>query len=451
MIDAIVHYHDLVSPTDAPALKQFKKNIIPFLEKAMPDLARFSETYPEKAKELINHADADGDTALNCAASVGLTDLFNPLIHAGADINLEGSSTSFHHALIITDEKCGVSNYEILKLLIEALKSSGKFTQEELRDQINKKSNRLKSGQWIQQTALHKALSQPYKHHWKIVALLLEHGADPNVTNQDNQTALGLAIYLPFPESRDILTMIAAKTSIPNISECITQTGNAELKQLLEEQLSIRRHQQFLASTEQPPAPIVFTETEDAEAMLDFDFILSASRSTFGTAHPFNADIDYLIEPEHAQITESPEGDAHITPEISLPPVQTAVPSPATEMKKEMVSYSEQLETGDDPHATAETSMWVPSVERTQVPASPESPTPIDTTTKHTPPSGSETVPRAKTGFDSLQYQQTERRSTRLVALQTKEPETSQPAIQKGRKRKASTETPASKTKKIAG
>ncbi len=448
LIDAIVYYHDPVAPTDPPALKQFKKNIIPMLEKAISHLAQFAETYPEKAKELINHTDADGDTALHCAASTRLTDLFKPLLHAGAYISLESSSTAFHYALAVTKEQYGVSNYECLKLLIEAINASGKFTQQELRDQINKKSNSLKSGRLIQQTALHKALSWSYKYHWEIVTLLLEHGADPNVTDQDNQTTLDLAIKLPFTEeNHDILSMIASKTSTPNIKKCIAQTDNANQKQLLEKLLKIREHQQFLASTEQP---IVFAETEEAEPTLDWDFILSATQPTLEPAQPFTVDITCLTEPEHIQITESPGENASTTPETSSAPVQISVPPPAAEMQKETVSYSEQTERGDDLHTAVEASMCVPPVEITQASASPEPPTPVDTETKNATTSGSETAPPAKMGFDSQKYQQTERRSTRLVALQTKEPEISQPAIQKSRKRKASTKAPASKAKKQA-
>ncbi len=424
-----------------PVEKIVETNIFSLLNKMMKWLEAFADQYPSEAKHYINFSDSDDVTALNCAASMGLTHLYKPLINAGADIGLEKTSTSFHHALTITEEKQGRTNFACLDKLIKAIKESGKFSDDQLTKQLNIKSRQTFHEKIICRTALHKALCQPYEHHKHIIGLLLQHGADPNMTDQDNNTALDHALQLLLPGSREILTMIASKTSTPNINKCIERIHDSSKIHLLREHLHTRQSQVTLATTKQPPAPTVFIGTTEAEPVQDWDLTFAMSPQT---SIPFQITAippDLMFEPV-TSATTSHEINMQSAEDQSLLPL---ISSP------DQIDIPEDLGKGEsrsELHESIESLPEIPSV----VMARPSTTPKQSSMTGQKEPSDSETTPSAQTGCALSQDQPSAQRSAYPVEQQSKQDDSEQlpvaATIRKNRKRASSTQSGRAKVRK---
>ncbi|MFK0573974.1 ankyrin repeat domain-containing protein [Endozoicomonas sp.] len=217
LIEMIAHVYDQSSGRYNPVSEVYEATHgFPFLEKMLGELSEYAKIKPEMARQYINFVDDDGDTALNCAASRGLYYYFDILVEAGADINKEKRTTSFHQALTKSVSEYGENNYFCLRELIGSIEKT--LGNDYLKGVINKPSEIKKGDIVIRQTVLHYALSRMFSDHLEIVDLLLKYGANPDVVDQGGRSALDYAMGLSYSKERaGIIKVVIGRASDDNI------------------------------------------------------------------------------------------------------------------------------------------------------------------------------------------------------------------------------------------
>ncbi|MFK0572448.1 hypothetical protein [Endozoicomonas sp.] len=153
---------------------------------------------------MINWHDIHGLTALKEAARNGALPCIKPLVAMGASPWQEKITTSLHEALFKDKTYQGVTRYDVLKELLEAIQTSiplsidkavnlkpVPFPNKTIKE-IDKNSRRILESE---NTVLNELLSRkeiPFDETDQIARLLLRFGANPLIKNANDETAFSL-------------------------------------------------------------------------------------------------------------------------------------------------------------------------------------------------------------------------------------------------------------------